>query len=133
MKIKILMINYMILEKNIRSCSRFSRWWCRIYCRTGIWNFLKWSNYWYYCRFAGTIAGSFFGNFIGEKYYENITSKIFNTIQFFSGILGMFNWWSWIFISLTNSWIQKFIYFSTFTFYCFWIWGFWFKANYWFS
>ena len=40
--------------------------------------------------FAGTIAGSILGNFIGEKYYENITSKIYNTIQFFSGILGMF-------------------------------------------
>lgn len=40
--------------------------------------------------FAGTIAGSIFGNFIGEKFYENITSKIYNTIQFFSGNLGMF-------------------------------------------
>ena len=40
--------------------------------------------------FAGTIAGSSLGNFIGEKYYENITSKIYNTIQFFSGILRRF-------------------------------------------
>ena len=36
------------------------------------------------------ITGSILGNKIGEKFYENITSKIYNTIQFFSGNLGMF-------------------------------------------
>ena len=40
--------------------------------------------------FARTIVGSILGNKIGEKFYENISSTIFYTIQFFCGILGMF-------------------------------------------
>ena len=40
--------------------------------------------------FAGAIAGSIFGSKIGERYYEDKTSKIFNSIQFLSGILGRF-------------------------------------------